>query len=160
MASSWRGKNMRSIFGRAFAVASAIFGVCLIWAADARPSAAQTQPWMNTSLAPVDRANLLLAAMTQDEKNVLMHGGAASAYVGNTDPIPRLGIPALTLSDGPQGVGNGRGGVTAFPSGITVAMTWDINLAQQYGTALGQEFFGKGVNVALGPDMNIDRVPM
>jgi beta-glucosidase len=148
---------MPSIFGRASALA-AVLATCLLFAA--LPGTAQAQPWMNTALAPVDRANLLLAAMTQDEKNILMHGGAASAYVGNTDPITRLGIPALTLSDGPQGVGNGRGGVTAFPSGITVAMTWDVNLAQQYGTALGQEFLGKGANVALGPDMNMDRVPV
>ena len=125
-----------------------------------RPAAAQTQPWMNTALTPLQRANLLLAAMTQDEKNILMHGGAPSAYVGNTDAIPRLGIPALYLHDGPAGVANGNGGVTAFPAPITLAMAWDTNLAQQYGTAMGQEFLGKGANVALGPMMNLDRIPV
>lgn len=80
----------------------------------------------------------------------MLHGGKISGqtgYVGNTPPITRLGIPALNLNDGPQGFRSG--GTTCWPSGLTVATTWDMQAMRDWGEAMGGEFFGKGANVQL-----------
>jgi beta-glucosidase len=98
--------------------------------------------------------------MTQAQKITLLHGnGMTSPYVGNLAPIPSLCIPALNLQDGPVGVGDGLGGVTQLPAAVAAAATWDTGLVQQYGAVAGNEFAGKGVNVALGPTLNITRDP-
>lgn len=124
------------------------------------PAAQQTapQPWMDRSLQPTRRAELLLAAMTLDEKIVMVHG-IKGGYVGNVPANARLGIPALNLSDGPAGVGNRKTQVTAFPAPITVGAGWDVGLMQRFGEAMGAEQLGKGTNVQLAPMMNMVRVP-
>lgn len=90
----------------------------------------------------------------------MLHGGRSpgqAGYVGNTPPIERLGIPALNLNDGPQGFRSG--GTTCWPSGLTVATTWDMQSMLSWGEAMGGEFFGKGANVQLGPGVCVARVP-
>ena len=80
----------------------------------------------------------------------MLHGGkqpGQAGYVGNTPPIERLGIPPLNLNDGPQGFRSG--GTTCWPSGLTVATTWDMQAMRDWGEAMGGEFFGKGANVQL-----------
>src|ERR1051325_7499116 len=72
-------------------------------------------PWMDTSKTPDQRAQELLAAMSLDDKILLVHGGGTGGGVGNVTGNPTLCIPALHLNDGPEGVGNGKTGVTAFP---------------------------------------------
>ena len=65
--------------------------------------------------------------MTVEEKVTMLHGGTSpgqARYVGNTPTNKRLGIPALNLNDGPQGFRSG--GTTCWPSGLTVATTWDM----------------------------------
>lgn len=112
--------------------------------------------------APEARAAALVAQMTLDEKVAMVHGTGfafGSGYAGRTSGVERLGIPALYLADGPNGVGNGAKGVTAFPAAMSVASTWDIALLEQYGAALGREQAGKGHNVALTPTINLVRVP-
>jgi len=109
---------------------------------------------------PKAAAAALIAKMTLDEKVTLLHGGRApgqAGYVGNTPPIERLGIPALNLNDGPQGFRSG--GTTCWPSGLTVATTWDVDAMGAWGEAMGGEFFGKGANVQLGPGVCVARVP-
>ena len=120
---------------------------------------AADQPWMNTALAPADRANLLLAAMTQAEKLTMMHGGGGCGYAGCIPANTRLGIPALRLQDGPQGVGDGATGVTQLPAPVAGAASWDTALMRQYGETLGAEQWGKGTNVVLAPTINIVRDP-
>jgi beta-glucosidase len=108
------------------------------------------------------RALGLVKQMTLDEKIQLVHGTGFvrnAGYAGHVAGIPRLGIPDLFLADGPNGVGNGATGVTAFPAAINAAATWDTSLEHSYGAALGQEQAGKGNNVALAPTINILRVP-
>jgi beta-glucosidase len=117
-------------------------------------------PWMDTTLSPVARANALLSAMTQDEKLALVHGDNDSVYTGHVPAITRLGIPDLWLLDGPAGVGNGKTQVTCFPDGMTAAASWDTVLIQQYGAAIGAEHLGKGGNIDLGPCMNLTRSPL
>lgn len=97
--------------------------------------------------------------MSLSEKLSLMQGSGGATYAGTLPAIPRLGIPAHTLEDGPQGVGDGMGGVTAFPTALTVAQSWDPALLYAFGGAVGLEHIIKGVNVMLGPGTNIARVP-
>ena len=112
--------------------------------------------------------------MTLDEKIAMMHGvdpltgDAASGYnfvlppkgyVGYVPPISRLGIPALTLADGRAGVGNKATDVTLLPAPIAAASSWDPNLLNAFGHVLGQEQWGKGTKVELGPSIDVVRVP-
>jgi beta-glucosidase len=107
------------------------------------------------------QADGLVSQLTLDEKISLVHGDTFGppGFAGHVPGIPRLGIPDLYLSDGPNGVGNGNTGVTAFPVAEADAASFDTNLVQQYGAALGAEHIGKGHNVALSPTINILRVP-
>jgi beta-glucosidase len=130
-----------------------------IVALPASPAHAADQPWMNTALAPADRAALLLAAMTQAEKLTMMHGGGSCGYAGCVPANTRLGIPALRLQDGPVGVGDGATGVTQLAAPVAGAASWDTALMKQYGSTLGAEQWGKGTNVVLAPTINIVRDP-
>ncbi len=129
---------------------------------------------MNPSLSPEERANLLIAAMTLNDKIAMLHGvtapkkKAANAYdfalppigyVGYVPPNPRLGIPALTLADGRAGVGNMAKDVTLLPAPIAAASSWDPVLLNEFGHLLGNEEWGKGTNVALSPSIDVVRVP-
>ncbi|MFJ6216887.1 glycoside hydrolase family 3 C-terminal domain-containing protein [Streptomyces sp. NPDC092296] len=120
---------------------------------------AATQPWMNTAQPPAQRADELLAAMTQAEKLTMLHGGASCGYAGCVNANTRLGIPALHLQDGPVGVGDGMSGVTQLAAPVAGAASWDTALMQQYGEVLGAEQWGKGTNVVLAPTINIVRDP-
>ena len=111
---------------------------------------------------PAGRAQALVGQMTLDQKISQVHGTGfitGGGYTGFTPAIPSLGIPAFYLADGPNGVGNGATGVTAFPAAINNASTWDTRLLGRYGAVLGAEHAGKGNDVALAPTMNILRVP-
>ena len=119
-------------------------------------------PWIAQGRDPAWRAQKLVAAMTLDEKLAMVHGiglPLAGAGAGSVPGNIRLGIPALALSDGPLGVGNGATGVTQWPDATNKASTWDPQLVDQWGTAMGREFGGKGRNVAARPTVNILRVP-
>lgn len=87
--------------------------------------------------------------MTVKEK-INITNGVEGQCVGNTGAIPRLGIESLCMADGPAGI-RGQEFVSAFPAGIHVAATFDRDLLYQYGRAMGEEYRGKGINVALGP---------
>lgn len=85
-------------------------------------------------------------------------------YVGGvnwmyTKPLTRLGVPQLKMSDGPQGLGT-HGLSTAYPSGILLSATWNEDMANAYGKALGRDCRARGVNIFLGPAVNIYRAPM
>src|SRR5258707_951151 len=82
------------------------------------------QSWTNTSLSASQRADALLAAMSQSDKIALVQG-AGGPYVGNIATNQNLKIPTLGLEDGPAGIGDGANNVTAFPAPITLAASWD-----------------------------------
>ena len=113
-------------------------------------------PQLSTDQLALSRAVKLLGQMTLEEKISLI-GGDKDAY--STHAIPRLGIPKLVMSDGPQGVRN-YGQACSFPCGAALAATWDVSLAQAYGQAMGLESACRGVHFILGPGMNICRVPV
>ncbi|KAJ6607197.1 beta-glucosidase [Mycena sp. CBHHK59/15] len=106
---------------------------------------------------PVARARKFVAQLTLEEKvNVTTGIDVLGRCVGNTGTIPRLGWKGFCLEDSPLGV-RLADFVSAFPAGINAAATWDRDLINARGKAMGQEHRGKGVNVALGPMTNMGR---
>ena len=116
-------------------------------------------PWVGSTAPVAQRVQQVLNTMDQSEEFTLLSGDGGSSYIGQIAAIPNLCIAATNLEDGPNGVGDGTGGVTAFPDGENAAATWDPTLIQQEGQAMGAEFAGKGVNLALGPTTNLVRDP-
>ncbi len=90
--------------------------------------------------------------MSLEEKIELIAGDGF-----DTKPNERLGIPSLKMADGPMGVRWGRS--TAFPAGVAMAATWNVNLIEDLGKALAREVISRGRNVILGPCVNIVRLP-
>jgi beta-glucosidase len=130
--------------------------------------AAANCPWMSAALLPDARAELLLKSMGTADKVALLSGvdvaapkwaPLAGGAVGYVPANPRLCIPALVLNDGGAGVGDFQTGTTAFPAPIAQAATWDPLRTRALGQALGLEAWLKGIDVLLGPDVNIARVP-
>lgn len=122
-----------------------------------------TGRWTDKRLSSTQRAAHLLGAMTKDEKVHMVHGACMTCpWVGHVPENKRLGIPPMTLHDGPQGVRNSPladNTSTSWPGAMAVAASWDPDAAYTWGVAMGKEFHGKGVNVDLGPGLNLARVP-
>lgn len=123
-----------------------------------------TGPWMDKSLSPDQRADLLIAQMTLDEKIGLVHGVSQSLEslggAGYVPGVARLGIPDLEMTDGRSGVANsGLHGryATALPSALGNAASWDVKSAYEYGALLGKEVHELGFNVSLGGTANLIR---
>ncbi len=147
-------------------ITSLPFAVAQEWTSQAPPPAPKG-PWSDKSLSPDQRADLLIQQMTLEEKLSLVHGdegeqslqkslGGAGYVVG----VPRLGIPALQMSDGRSGVANiGRTGryATALPSALANAASWDLQASYDFGALLGREIRDLGFNVSLGGTANIIR---
>ena len=108
----------------------------------------------NLNSAPDEtQIDALLEAMTLEEQVSLLAG----AGFWTTVPVARLGIPAIKVSDGPNGARGGGslvGGVkaAAFPVGIALASTWNTDLVGQVGAALAEEAQSKGAHVPAGAD--------
>ncbi|MBS1794837.1 MAG: glycoside hydrolase family 3 C-terminal domain-containing protein [Acidobacteria bacterium] len=94
----------------------------------------------------------LLGQLTLDEKVSMLAGTGF-----DTVPVPRLGIPALKMTDGPVGVRQAP--ATSFPSGIALAASFDPALIGRVAAAIAEETKAKGKNVLLGPCVNIQRTP-
>jgi beta-glucosidase len=136
---------------------------------------ASSRPWMNAALSPDQRAAMVLKHMTLDEKISLLHGtgmqglgpmsplsvnsnGGAGYVVG----VPRLGIPAIQMSDAAYGVrSSGENGrySTALPSDVAGAASWDPHAAYEYGALIARELRAQGYNMSLGGGVNLTREP-
>ncbi|GAA2038332.1 hypothetical protein GCM10009839_44800 [Catenulispora yoronensis] len=116
-------------------------------------------PWVGSTAPLTQRVQQVLNTMNQSEELTLVAGDGTSNYIGHVAGVPNLCIPQMNLEDGPSGVGDGAGGVTAFPDGESGAATWDPTLIQAEGVAKGAEFAGKGVTISLGPTSNLVRDP-
>jgi beta-glucosidase len=120
-------------------------------------------PWVRSSAPVATRVGEVLGAMTLDDKLAIVDGvgyaDGTAGYVGRVASNPRLCIPALNLEDGPAGVGDSVPGVTQLPAPVALAASWNPELANAYGSVVGGEDRGKGVNVNLGPTVNIVRDP-
>lgn len=92
------------------------------------------------------RAQGLVAQMTLQEK-VNLVTGQEGPCAGQTGNVTRLGIPQMCYQDGPAGP---RPGNIQFPSGVTTAATWDVELIYARSLAMGKEFYDLGIHVAMG----------
>jgi beta-glucosidase len=134
--------------------------------------------WMDVSKSVDQRADALLAAMTPAEKRALLVGHFAvnlpqfgfpmpAGAVGSAGFVPgvaRLGIPALQESDASLGITNPfnvRKGdmAVALPAGLATAASFDPGVAYANGALLGREAAARGLNVVLGPGLNLTREP-
>lgn len=106
-----------------------------------------------------ERIAALLGQMTLEEKVAMVAGSGPWHSTG----VERLGVPPIKVTDGPNGArGDARSGATAacFPAGSALAATWNPELVEQVGSALGEEAKTKGAQVLLGPTVNIHRHPL
>jgi len=101
------------------------------------------------------QAETILQQMTLEEK-IDYISGYNNFYIR---AIPRLGVPEIKMSDGPQGIRNDTKS-TMFPCGILSASTWNRTLINKLGVALGQDARARGIHILLGPGVNIYRAPM
>ena len=127
--------------------------VALLLASTLQPVFAQSTQLPKAEIEK--RVDALLAKMTLDEKLTLI-GGTNDFYI---QALPRLGLPALRMSDGPLGV-HDYGPTTAYPAGIALAASWDVDLARRVGEMMGKDARARGVHFVLAPGMNIYRAPM
>ena len=117
------------------------------------PFCVMAQKWYTSDVD--EKVDNILRKMTVKEKLSYI-GGIDWMYTRNID---RLGIPRMKMSDGPQGIGT-HGQSTAYPATVLLAATWNEDLAYEYGKSLGRDCRARGINVLLGPAVNIYRAPM
>ena len=155
--------------------------VVLVMISAAPLMAQQTLPQLGKS--PISD---VVKAMTLDEKASILVGQGmyvpgmpmfgtgtpteaqkrVTGAAGSTVAIPRLGIPSLVVCDGPAGIHAFNGGksriyyATAWPIGSLLASSWDTALVRKVGAAYGAEAKEYGIDVILGPGMNIHRNPL
>ena len=108
----------------------------------------------------------LLSQLTVEEKAALV-SGTNFMY---TNPVPRLNIPSVRMSDGPHGLrvqkeggDNGIAGsepATAFPTAVSTASSWNPENTYKIGAAIAEEMLHYGIDVVLGPGVNIKRNPL
>ncbi len=146
--------------------------------AQAPTAAPSARPWLDAKLDADKRADLAVAAMTNDEKFTVIfgyfgadmkpkytrHPDSLDASAGYVAGVPRLGIPGQWQTD--AGVGVATQGArqdlrarTALPAGIATAATWNPELAQQGGAMIGKEARDSGFNVQLAGGVNLVREP-
>lgn len=99
----------------------------------------------------------IMKELTLEEKVRMCFGGERFGEVVFPG-VPRLNIPDIYGTDGPRGAHIGE--VTAFPSGIGLATTWNTELVEQAGRVIGEEGRVRGIGMVLGPAFNINRDPL
>jgi len=114
----------------------------------------------------------ILRSLTIEEKISLIVGAGVSKRIpgaaGETRPVFRLGIPSIVLSDGPAALrihplrfgDRNTYYTTAFPNAIALASTWNVELVERVGRAIGEEARDYGIDVLLAPGLNIHRIPL
>jgi len=109
--------------------------------------------------AASERVQSLVEELTRGEKRVLIKGdvdpaGIATGYV---PAIDRLDVPGFSMVDGPMGIRAVT--ATAFPATVSLAASWDRDLAREFGETIGTEARGADQDALLAPGVNIARVP-
>src|SRR5512146_2192158 len=140
-------------------------GLVVALAAGSPAALAQADsPWMNTSLSPRQRAELIVKAMTLDEKIAQIHmldlrGDKPREVPG----LPRLGLASFKITNGPLGAGPGDSPrpqpATALPAALALAASWDPTLAETFGRIAGEEVAARPEHLLEAPGVNIARVP-
>src|SRR5256712_8984611 len=132
------------------AVLFSLFGFLLAVA----PIAAQTSATQSTTQIE-QRVDSILSRMTLQQK-IDMLGGVDDFYIRD---FPDLNLPRLKMADGPLGVRH-YGPATTMAGGISLAATWDPELAERVGAEIGRDARARGVHFMLGPGVNVYRAPM
>lgn len=116
---------------------------------------AQTYPFQDKSLPVEQRVEDLINRMTIEEKIDLL-SGYNDFFL---HPCERLGIPAFKMADGPLGLASWGlfGKATAFPSALSIASSWNKELAQKVGEMYAQEWRARGIHFLLAPGVNMYR---
>lgn len=108
--------------------------------------------------SPTERSNDLLRRMTFEEKLAITTGVKEFNLAG----VPRLGIRSVTLADASQGLRmetvSVSGKSTSLPGMLPLASTWNNELAQEFGKTMGEECRALGVDILLGPGVNMQRL--
>ncbi len=134
-----------------------------------------TRPWMNRSLSPDRRADLVMKEMTLDEKMNFVHGTGwnglrADAEIpkgslggaGYVQGVPRLGIPGINQADSAVGIrlaAQGGHYATLLPSVLGAACSWDKDALFLFGSVLGRELRDMGYNMSIGGGVDLARDP-
>ncbi|HUR39580.1 MAG TPA: glycoside hydrolase family 3 C-terminal domain-containing protein [Verrucomicrobiae bacterium] len=120
-------------------------------------------PWCDTSLTPDQRAALLLAELTLQEKFDLMAGDdpfgvlTGNPATGTVNGVPRVELPPQYMSDGP--VGPREGSATAFPSPMALASTFSPAMAFRVGQTIANEVRNKANDLIHAPTVDVMRIP-
>ncbi len=126
-------------------------------------SASGQCPWVDQSrrhsASPATLASEVLSRMTLAQKASFVVLATYPPLENRNSAIPSLCIPALSLTDGPNGVANGLTGVTQFPASIGIAATFNPVVARAVGQAVAAEARTKGITSVQGPEVNLARVP-
>jgi len=134
-----------------------------------------SRPWMDRSLSPDQRADLVLQQMTLNEKLNFVHGTGwnglrADAVIprgslggaGYVQGVPRLGIPGINMADSAVGVrlsGQGSHYATLLPSVLGAASSWDDQALFLFGDVIGRELRDMGYNMSIGGGVDLARDP-
>src|SRR6202167_2171516 len=134
-----------------------------------------TRPWMNKSLSPDQRADLVIKEMTLDEKMNFVHGTGWNGLrpdaeipkgslggAGYVQGVERLGIPGINMADSAVGIrlaAQGGHYATLLPSVLGAACTWDKDALFLYGSVIGRELRNMGYNMSIGGGMDLERDP-
>ncbi len=133
------------------------------------------RPWMNKSLSPDQRADLVIQQMTLDEKLNFVHGTGWNGLrkdaeipkgslggAGYVQGVPRLGIPGINMADSAVGVRLSSAGshyATLLPSVLGAAGSWDPKALFLFGDVLGRELRETGYNMSIGGGVDLARDP-
>ncbi len=156
---------------------AALFAVSLsAWAQEGAPGPKpDTRPWMNQSLSPDERADLVMKEMTLDEKMNFVHGTGWNGLrpdaeipkgslggAGYVQGVPRLGIPGINQADSAVGVrlaAQGSHYATLLPSVLGAACSWDKDALFLFGSVIGRELRDMGYNMSIGGGVDLARDP-
>lgn len=136
---------------------------------------APSHPWINKSLSPDQRADLVIQQMTLDERLNFAHGTGWNGLrpdveipkgslggAGYVEGVPRLGIPGINMADSAVGVRLAAAGshyATLLPSVLGAASSWDKDALFLFGDVIGRELRDMGYNMSIGGGVNLARDP-
>lgn len=164
---------------RLVALASAAYFAIALAAVAQSPAPPQLPehnwPWMNRSLSPDERADLVIRQMTLDEKLNFVHGTGWNGLrehaeipkgslggAGYVEGVARLGIPGINMADSAVGVrlsGAGSHYATLLPSVLGAASSWDPKALFLFGDVIGRELRETGYNMSIGGGVDLAREP-
>ncbi len=131
----------------AFIVAAACSSVLRAAPVPCPASSGQARPWLDKSLTPECRADAMIATLKDVDAKLAVLGGSLQPF----------GITEASGPDGPAGPTRSPRPVASAPNALTVAASFDTQIASQYGSMIGREFRAAGMHGMLGPTLDVAR---